>query len=290
MVSWCADDNAITRISVSAESSLAAVVPRPSLSLSVWSWNKASPWNRWVRSFPFFGRGDMRPDLVTLTEPGLTVLSGDFYLILFTRFWGRYAFALRPKPSALRGSSINAQNAREFICVDVALEHRLLLFPLCCFDFSKRLFSAFFIFSLISHLSNILPQRDATLSDGCLFGVGTGNWVRRLGDNSAFVAENCLCDHNADILQIRTFRKLCQSSNFIINRDIISRCIHPCSLSSPLFPWPVSSYRPLSCLVYHERMAHSGPQTASLPFFSCLSCFINVFFPDTAPCARIRGN
>lgn len=54
MASWCADDNAITRISVSAESSLAAVVPRPSLSLSVWGWNKASPWNRWVRSFPFF--------------------------------------------------------------------------------------------------------------------------------------------------------------------------------------------------------------------------------------------
>lgn len=125
--------------------------------------------------------------------------------------------------------------------------------------------------SLIPRLSDILPQRATTLSDGCLFRLGKGNWVRRLGDNGAFVAENCLCDRNADIIQIRTFMKRRQSSNFvIINRGSISRCIHPFSLSSPtlfMFTWPLFQYRSISCPVYQEWMTHSGPQTALLPFF-----------------------
>lgn len=89
------------------------------------------------------------------------------------------------------------QNVSSFLCW-CSVGAQTPFVPFMLLWFSKRLFSAFF--SLISLLSNILPQRDTALSDGCLFRVGTGNWVRHFEDNSAFVTENCLCDHNADIL------------------------------------------------------------------------------------------
>lgn len=172
----------------------------------------------------------------------------------------------------------------------------LLFLPLRCFwFFAEIIFSRLFFplsLSLIPRLSDILPQRAAALSDGCLFRLGKGNWVRRLGDNGAFVAENCLCDCNADILQIRTFTKLCQSSNFIrINRGPISRHILFFPTPQP-FLYLLGSCFSIELWVGTPRAddtLRSIDSTAAL-FPSSLSCFINVPLPDTAPCARIRGN
>lgn len=120
--------------------------------------------------------------------------------------------------------------------------------------FCERLFSAFF--SLISLHSNILPQRDATLSDGCLFGGGAGNWARHFKDSSAFVTENCLCDHNADILWIRIFVKLSKRSNCTTTSDIIFRCIHPIFLINCLH---LSLYLVLLVCWYSRSGWHTPP-------------------------------
>lgn len=112
MLSWCADDNAITRISVSCwePSGCRCLAFTPRLKLK----NKAPPWNAWVRSFFILflllllgGVGDIRLNLVTLKKTDVTAESSVF--TVFTGFYWKCTWCPLQNPaiksSALRESS-----------------------------------------------------------------------------------------------------------------------------------------------------------------------------------------
>lgn len=161
---------------------------------------------------------DIILDSVTLTEPGLAVLGGFVWMYAFSN-------------SVCRGLGCKCNFCicaeRNLICTkctqvnswcDSGLSHSPFLHSTLLW-FSKRLFSE--LFSCFPLLSNILPQSVATLSDGCLFRVGAGNWATLFKDENGFVTENCFWEHNADIFQIRNgiFTQLSKSSYYKTNRQ-----------------------------------------------------------------------
>ena len=125
---------------------------------------------------------DIRLDSVTLTEPGLSTLV--VFDCIHVRSTYAQTFALK---ESLFLYFFNC-SLGWFLC-GCRVKAQAPFVPFMLLWFSKRLFSAFFSWILL--LSSILPQRDATLSDGCLFRVGAGNWVRRFKDKKK--KKKCLC-------------------------------------------------------------------------------------------------
>lgn len=114
---------------------------------------------------------DIRLDSVTLTEPGLAVLGGFVWMYAFPNSVCRGLgckcnFCICAERNIIRTKCTQVNS-----WCDSGLSHSPFLHSMLLW-FSKRLFSE--LFSCFPLLSNILPQRVATLSDGCLFRVGAG--------------------------------------------------------------------------------------------------------------------
>lgn len=104
---------------------------------------------------------DIRLDSVTLTEPGLAALAEFVWMCTFVNTYWFTCTCMQLQLLHWKTAYMLMHKFTPVLMRDS--KPASFLFPFIWLWFSERLFSAFF--SWISLPSNILPQRDATLSD-----------------------------------------------------------------------------------------------------------------------------